>query len=54
MKQITLNEQEAQLVLQALAKFPFEQVAGIINSISIQLQDVAPTTKAAPKAKAKK
>ena len=53
MKQITLNEQEAQLVLQALAKFPFEQVAGI-NSISIQLQDVAPTTKAAPKAKAKK
>ena len=35
---LTLTEQEAQSVLSGLAKFPFEQVAQLINKIAAQLQ----------------
>ena len=35
---LTLTEQEVQSVLSGLAKFPFEQVAPLINNLASQVQ----------------
>lgn len=40
---LTLTEQEAQSVLSGLAKFPFEQVAQLINKIATQVQPQSST-----------